>query len=77
MLGFGVDVEEGRDEAEEVDDDDDDVSFASRTVYIENVLKFAKKIGRLMRGEAHTPKYPRLQESDWALLKLEVYASCL
>ena len=25
----------------------------------------------------HTPRYPRLQESDWALLKLEVYASCL
>ena len=25
----------------------------------------------------HTPRYPRFQESDWALLKLEVYASCL
>ena len=32
-------------EAEEVDDDEDDqVSFASRTVYLENFLKSAKKL---------------------------------
>ena len=31
VLGFGVDVEEGIEEAKEVDDDDE-VSFASRTV---------------------------------------------
>ena len=41
VLRFGVDVEEGREEAEEVDDD---VSFASRTVYLENNLKFAKDV---------------------------------
>ena len=41
VLEFGVDVEEGREEAEEVDDD---VSFASRTVYLQNNLKFAKDL---------------------------------
>ena len=41
VLEFSVDVEEGREEAEEVDDD---VSFASRTVYLENNLKFAKDV---------------------------------
>ena len=33
VLEFSVDVEEGREEAEEVDDD---ALFASRTVYLEN-----------------------------------------
>ena len=41
VLEFGVDVEEGREEAEEVDDD---VPFASKTVYLENNLKFAKDV---------------------------------
>ena len=35
VLGFGVDVEEGKEEAKEVDDDD--VSFATRTVYLGNI----------------------------------------
>ena len=35
VLGFGVDVEEDKEEAKEVDDDE--VSFASRTMYIENI----------------------------------------
>ena len=42
VLVFGVDVEEGKKEAKEVDDDE--VSFASRTVYLEKHLKFAKKL---------------------------------
>ena len=40
VLGFGVDVEEGREEAEEVDD----VSFASMIVSLDNNLKFAKDV---------------------------------
>ena len=39
VLEFGVDVKEGREEV-----DDDDVSFASRTVYLGKHLKFAKKL---------------------------------
>jgi hypothetical protein len=38
VLRFGVEVEEGREDVEEVDDDDDDdegMSFASKTVYLE------------------------------------------
>ena len=40
VLEFGVDVEEGREEAEEVDD----VSFASMIVYLEDNVKFAKDV---------------------------------
>ena len=43
-------------EAEEVDDDEDDqVSFASRTVtvYLENFLKFAKKLEDVEEKHIH------------------------
>ena len=45
VLGFGIEVEEGREEAEEVEEDDDDSSFASRTVYLEK-FKICEKVGR-------------------------------
>jgi hypothetical protein len=74
VLGFGIiEVEEGRGDDEEVDDDDDaGMSFASRAVYLEN---FKLSESWKMLREVHTPKYLRLQMLDLALLILQVYAS--